>query len=150
LDNDFKIIVAVEKYPEFSEFITKSNRITVINEDLITFNTDQVFDLVSIFGVMNFFNIDEATSIYTKVLNFLHDDGSLIIKHQMGVDEDIVVTGYSEELGTDYYSEYRQVDNEIKLLTSIGFANIEKIDIYPEEYNRWDNTHFYALICRKN
>ena len=31
----------------------------------------------------------------------------------------------------------------------IGFKNIEKFDIYPPEANRWNNTHFYAIIAEK-
>jgi HAD superfamily phosphoserine phosphatase-like hydrolase len=149
LENDFKHIVAVEKYPDFSKFINKSAKINVINEDLLTFDTDDVFDYVSIFGVMNFFNYSEAKLIYEKAITFLNKDGMLIIKHQMGVDEDVIIDGHSEELDSYYYSEYRKVENEIKLLEKIGFIHIEKIDIYPDEYNRWSNTHFYALVCKK-
>jgi len=149
--DDFQCITAVEKYPEFSRFIKKSPSITLINEDLLNFtNTGgSVFDIVSLFGVMNFFDKVEANMIYKRVYNFVAKNGVLVVKNQMGINDDVIIDGFSEELNTNYYSEYRSVGSEIELLTKVGFVNIEKVDIYPSEFNRWDNTHFYALICHK-
>ncbi len=149
LAKNYKKIVAIEKYSEFSKFISKSPNIEVINVDLLEFKADCCFDYVSLFGVMNYFNKEEAISIYEKALYSLKEEGKLIVKNQMGIDDDVVVDGFSEELQTNYYSEYRHIDKEIELLKSIGFRNIEVVDIYPKEYNRWDNTHFYALVCEK-
>ncbi len=149
LAKNYKKIVAIEKYSEFSKFISKSPNIEVINMDLLEFKADCCFDYVSLFGVMNYFNKEEAISIYEKALYSLKEEGRLIVKNQMGIDDDVVVDGFSEELQTNYYSEYRHIDKEIELLKNIGFRNIEIVDIYPKEYNRWDNTHFYALVCEK-
>ncbi len=151
LINDYKQITAVEKYPNFSKFITKTPKIKLITNDLLKLESieSNKFDVVSLFGVMNFFSSEEAKYLYTQVATYLNEGGVLVVKNQFGINEDVIVNGYSEELKTNYYSEYRQVDKEMELLQSIGFHNIEKIDIYPPEYNRWNNTHFYALICTK-
>jgi len=151
LTHNFKQIIAIEKYPEFSKFITKSPQTTIINSDLLLWENQENIkaDIVSLFGVIPYFDIQESTTIYKNAFKDLKDNGLLIVKHQMGIEEDIIINGFSEELQTHYYSEYRQVDKEITLLKNIGFTNIEKIDIYPPEYNRWDNTHFYALIAHK-
>jgi len=149
LVDDFKAVTAIEKYPEFSEFIRKSPNIEVINMDLLEFKVDCCFDYVSLFGVMNYFNKEEAIIIYEKALYFLKEEGKLIVKNQMGIDDDVVVDGFSEELQTNYYSEYRHIDKEVALLKSVGFGKVDILDIYPKEYNRWNNTHFYALICKK-
>lgn len=150
LIDDFKMITAVEKYPEFSKFITKSPKIKIINDDLLKLSLldNTKYDIISLFGVMNYFDFNEASFLYKKIVNYLKTDGTLVIKNQFGVNEDVIVNGYSEELKTNYYSEYRHIEKEKKLLDKTGFKNIETIDIYPPEYNRWDNTHFYALICR--
>lgn len=92
---------------------------------------------------------EQANIIYIKVMRFLKDDGVLVVKHQMGIEEDVVVDGYSKELESNYFSEYRWIKKERELLRGVGFGDIETIDIYPPEYNRWDNTHFYALVCKK-
>lgn len=151
LYHDFKQITAVEKYPEFSKFINKSPNIRIITDDLLNLRNlgSTKYDVVSIFGVMNYFDSTESQTIYEKVYGFLRDGGTCIVKNQMGIEEDVIIDGYSEELKTNYYSEYRQVEKEIALLEKVGFSNIEKVDIYPPEYNRWTNTHFYALICHK-
>jgi cyclopropane fatty-acyl-phospholipid synthase-like methyltransferase len=144
LIDSFKHITAIEKYPNFSKFITKSHKIKLITEDLLDLGDigNNEFDVVSLLGVMNYFSIEEAKYLYDKSISYLKKGGALIVKNQFGINEDVIIDGYSEELKTDYYSEYRQVDKEIQLLESIGFHSIEKIDIYPPEYNRWGNTHF--------
>lgn len=151
LINDFKYIIAVEKYPEFSKFITNNHNLMVINMDLLNiYNLRGTFNIISLFGVMNYFNYEEAKLIYSHILELMDDTSTLIIKNQMGVNEDVTINGFSQELGTNYYSNYRYLQNEIDLLVSLGFKVKEVIDIYPPEFNRWDNTKFYALICSKN
>jgi cyclopropane fatty-acyl-phospholipid synthase-like methyltransferase len=150
LHEDFEQIVAVEKYKAFSKFIEKKENIEVINEDLLDVEAKKLFyDMVSLFGVMNYFNTKEAKIIYAKAYGWLKTGGMIVVKNQFGLNDDVVVSGYSQELETDYFSNYRQVDKEIELLKEIGFVNIEKLDIYPPRYNRWDNTHFFALIGHK-
>jgi len=151
LVDDFKRIYAVEKFPEFSKFIQKTEKIIIENKDLLEWENkfNIKFDIISLFGVMNYFDEEEAILIYKKIFDNLNSNGILVVKNQMGVNKDIIINGFSKELQTNYYSEYRFVEKEINILKKIGFYDIEKKDIYPSEYNRWDNTHFYALICKK-
>jgi cyclopropane fatty-acyl-phospholipid synthase-like methyltransferase len=151
LGGKFKKIMAVEKYREFSRFIEKADGVEVVNEDIRSFTPAEgvQFDCISLFGVMNLFNSTEAMDVYRRVYPWLAGGGHLIVKNQMGVDGDVVVESYSEELGTDYYSEYRHLKREIEMLERVGFSDIDVLDVYPPEYNRWANTHFYALVCRK-
>lgn len=150
LVNAFGQITAVEKYPQFSRFIAQEPHVELIHADLNVFEASDQYDLVTIFGVMNFFNREEALRLYRKAVNWIKPGGVLIIKNQMGVQEDVLVDGYSEELGTQYYSEYRWVRHEMQLITEAGFTVDEPVDIYPSAFNRWPNTHFYALVCRPN
>lgn len=145
--NQFETVTAVEKYAEFSQFIDKSDFVTVINDDLLYFTTTETYDLVTAFGVMNFFSAHEAFFLYKKFFDFVNPGGKLIVKHQMGVDGDVSVDGYSAELATDYFSQYRSVEHEQALLARSGFKPTEAVDIYPSEYNRWPSTHFYAIVC---
>jgi cyclopropane fatty-acyl-phospholipid synthase-like methyltransferase len=150
LYEDFEKIVAVEKYEAFSKFIDERDNIEVRNEDLLEVKPEESFyDIVSLFGVMNYFNSSEAEKIYKKVYHALKPKGMIVVKNQFGVKEDVIIEGYSKELQTDYFSHYRQTDKEIACLKKIGFCKIEKIDIYPPKYNRWNNTHFFALIGYK-
>ena len=94
---------------------------------------------------MQYFNESESLNIYKKYRDALKENGRIIVKNQFGVQEDVVVSGYSQELKKDYFSEYRHVDKEVRNLKLVGFQNIDVIDIYPQECNRWTNTHFYAI-----
>lgn len=145
----FEKIIAIEKYPEFSKFICKSEKIELINLDILDYMPNQQFDVVTAFGVMNFFSAEEARIIYDKVFKSVLTGGTFIVKNQMGINGDVIFNGYSEELGCQYFSQYRHLDREIRLLEQAGFVVKERVDIYPEEFNRWSDTHFYALVCSK-
>jgi len=142
-----KRIIAVEAFEQFSKFIIKTDKITVVNQDISTFHTKDTFDLITMFGIVQYFNTDEIKIIYTKYSKNVKKKGKLIVKGQFGVKDDVLVSGYSDELETNYYSQYRYIDKEVNILKEVGFINIQLVDIYPPECNRWDNTHFYAITA---
>lgn len=140
-------IVAVELCRQFSDFIVKSPKIEVVNCDLANFDTDERFDIVNMFGIVSYFDEKEIIGLYRKYKSYLKPTGRLLIKNQFGVNDDVVVNGYSEELKMNYYSEYRHLDKEVEILKNVGYKDIQVIDIYPPEANRWTNTHFYAIVA---
>ena len=143
----FGDVVAVEKYPEFSRFIQARENLTLITSDLLTLQLKTNFDLVTVFGVMNFFSDAEAVSLYRKIAGWVKPHGKLLVKHQMGIDGDVEVDAYSDELGSNYFSHYRGLKKEQRMLEEAGFSVTNVFDIYPKEFNRWDSTHFYAIEC---
>ena len=84
VSDDFSEIVAVEKYPEFSKFIVDKPNMTIINSDLQHFQTQLKFDVISAFGVMNYFSTSEASMLYQRIRTWMAPMGTLIIKNQMG------------------------------------------------------------------
>ncbi len=144
-----KSIDCIEPFKEFSAHIINSDNISVNNINIIDFDTEKTYDIVSIFGLIQYFNQDETREIYKKCLKWLKPKGKIIIKNQFGINDDVLVEGYSEEQKTDYFSQYRYIEKEINMLKDIGFKDIETFDIYPPEANRWENTHFYAIVGNK-
>lgn len=141
-------IVAVEPFKNFTDYIIKAPNIHIINQNFNDFDTDEEFDIISFFGVMFYFDINEAKKIYKKFAkNLKKDNGRLIIKNQFGIKETVTISGYSDELKRNYYAQYRYIKDEEKILQELGL-NIQIFDIYPPEFNRWDNTHFYAIVGR--
>ena len=144
-----KSIECIEPFKEFSKYIVKSPNIKIVNDCFFEYRTDKKFDMVTIFRSMHYFNRDESEKIYKIVYSLLNKNGQLIIKNQFGVNEDVTVSGYSKEQKTNYFAQYRYISNEADLLKQIGFLIEDIADIYPPEANRWDNTHFYGIVCRK-
>lgn len=142
-------ITAVEAFAEFSKFIIKSNNVEIKNVNIVSYKSDKLFDLITMFGIVQYFQEQEVTGLYNKYYKYLKPGGKLIIKGQFGVDDDVTVSGFSDELKTHYYSQYRHLDKEKKIIESNGFVNIEIFDIYPPECNRWANTHFFAIVAEK-
>lgn len=141
-------IVCVEQFEAFSRHIVKAENISIYNETIQEFATDLRFDVISMFGIMQYFDENEAKSVYVKYKQFLKAHGILAIKQQFGIEEDVVIESYSEAMKRTYYSNYRKLDKEINLLSQAGFDAIQTYDIYPAELNRWPNTHYYVIVAR--
>lgn len=142
-------IDAVELFENFTQYITKSNNISIHHSNTFDFIPTQNYDLITLFGFMHYLNQEEASIIYNKYFSYLNEKGILIVKNQMGVHEDLIIDGYSEEQKSHYSAHYRHVVKEVELLLQVGFKKVSVHDIYPAKANRWDNTHFYALVAIK-
>lgn len=137
-----KSIECVEPYTEFTKFITK-------NKNIFEYQPDKLFNVITMFGFMQYMSEEEALLIYKKYYDWLEKNGKIIVKNQFAVAEDVNVSGYSEEQKTEYYAQYRNIDKEVNMLKQTGFKNSKVTDIYPPEANRWNNTHFYAIVAEK-
>jgi SAM-dependent methyltransferase len=143
-------ITAVEPFAPFTKFYVQSSVIEVVNKTFDEYEPDRAdYDFITLFGVMHYFNEEESVEIYKKFYPALKTGGKIIIKNQFGIHEDVVVEGYSEEQKCNYYAEYRFIGKEVRNLLSVGYKNIDVVDIYPPECNRWENTHFYAIVGEK-
>lgn len=149
LHEEVKSVTAVEKYEGFSRFIADVPNMLVINADLLGFKIRKTFDAVLCTGVAQCFPKKDMISIYHNMFDMLKVGGVFISRMHCGLEEDIIVNGYSEELGTDYFAEYRQVDRERALLGEVGFSNVEVFDILPDSLNVWDNSRHFIFVGYK-
>ena len=138
-------ITAVESFKKLTDFIIRTPKIEIQNENISTYEPVMEYDMLTFFGIMQYFNEQESLFIYRKYIDALKDGGRIIVKNQFGIQQDVIISAYSPELKRDYFSEYRHVDKEVRNLKKVGFHDIDVIDIYPAECNRWPNTHFYAI-----
>jgi SAM-dependent methyltransferase len=148
LTDDFKDIVAVELFEEFSNYINGDN-ITICNENLIDFFLNDSFGMITMFGTAHYFDEKESLKIYQNVFSMLKSNGIFILKNQFGINKTKTVNS-SKDLGDKYFAQYRFLHHEIERLKKIGFEGVFVHDIYPSEANRWSDTHYYALVCKKN
>ena len=86
-----KHITAVEPFSSFTKFIVQKDNVAIVNK---TFDEYEVqrddYDLITIFGVMHYFNEEESVGIYKKFQSALKSGGKIIIKNQFGVQEDVM------------------------------------------------------------
>jgi 2-polyprenyl-3-methyl-5-hydroxy-6-metoxy-1,4-benzoquinol methylase len=141
-------VVAVEKYGGFLEKVPDLPRLKKLQSDVVDYYDESKYEMILLFGVVNFLSDDEQSQLYSNCARMLASDGTFIVKNQCGINEEVVVDRFSDELGCDYHARYPSVQTQRDLLTQ-KFA-VEVVDIYPEELNRWETTHFYAFVCRLN
>ena len=144
-----KSVVAVEKFEKFTNYINKSDKILVINADLLGFKIHKEFDKLLLTGVAQCFNKEDATGIYQRSFDMLKAGGIMIARTHCGLEEDVTIDGFSQELGTKYFAQYRKLDDEIDTIKSCGFEEVTTHDIFPDSLNVWDNTRHFMFICKK-
>ncbi len=149
LSESVREIMAVDFSESLMKKVKSPSNVYKVIADLRNFYVKTTFDIILLFGVMNYFFCEkEIFSLYDNIKKMMNKNSMLIVKHQMGIRETVVIDNYSEEIKDHYIAIYRQRDEEVNLLKKI-FKVTQIIDIYPPSLNKWENTHFYALICTK-
>lgn len=138
-------ILAVDKYPNFLEHAPKTEKFHVECADVTEFRSEQKFDLILLFGVVNFLTINDESGLYERCAAMLDSGGTFLVKNQCGVEKECIVDKYSEELNAHYHARYPAFQAQLEQLSR--FFAVSTMDIYPPEINRWEDTHFYAFVC---
>lgn len=144
-----KHITAVEKFEGFTKFIVNHPNMLVINADLKGFKIRKEYDAILLFGVAQCFPKEEAKELYENSYEMTNDGGLMIVRVHCGLKKDKTIDGFSNELETQYYAQYRQVDSEMELIKSVGFSSVEKFDIFPDSLNVWEDTRHFIFVCKK-
>lgn len=140
------LVYAVDYIPDF---ITKIEGIRYQVCDIRKFTTPEIFDVILLFGVATHLEDDDLFEVYIKCHKMLKPGGYLLVKHQCGVEDTKIVSGYSEQLGTNYQAKYRHINRDIQMLTTSGF-NVAAKEPYPPELNqKWPDTKFMLFIGTK-
>lgn len=116
--------------------------------DLHTFATDERFDVITLYGVANYFDEASLARLYHRCYGWLKASGVLLVKHQCGKVADVIVDGRSDQLGCDYAANYFTAAKHLAALRLAGF-DVVVSDPYPER-NKWDNTEFKLFECRRS
>ena len=147
LVDSVKEIIAVETFKGLSKFI--SPEILVINAELTGFQIRKQFDKIVSTGLTHFFPENDIVKIYANIFDMLKNEGKLIMRSHCGLEERVVINGYSEELDSEYFTEYRTLETEKKILSDAGFKDIQIFDEVAKELNVWENTRHYYFVCTK-
>jgi len=110
------------------------------------FDSDDRFDLILLFGVITCVDRDSEKAIYDVCRRLVAAGGQVIVKNQCAYADELVVSGFSEALGTEYSGRYPSADSVTTAL-SARFETVRRVD-YPEEFNPWPNTFHAAFIAR--
>lgn len=144
-----EVVYAVDINPSYLEQIPNDGGIVkVVSDAAEYFTKENDFDVITIFGAIQFNTGEEVVTIYDNCYRMLKPGGVLIISGQWGVEEKVIVDKFSEELQAKFFSEYRTTDEEQRTLAKIGFES-EVVTILPERFNRYTDTRFYGIVAQK-
>jgi SAM-dependent methyltransferase len=130
-------LLAVDWIDKYKDAFEEPNQQFVCS-GLTSFDTDEQFDLVLLFGVVTCLEEAEERKMYENMDRHLKPGGHAVVKNQCSNKDEFVVNGYSEDLGSQYSARYPAIEEQ-KASLGEHFSNIETIR-YPAEFNRWDNS----------
>ncbi len=142
---EFDRVLAIEPVLQLAKHISGKN-IEIDTSNIFDFQTEEKFDLITLFGVCHHFEMEEAATLYKIIAPMLAPGGRVLVKNQLGRKETVTVDRFSEELGRHYFAQYRSEEDEQTIIRRAGLELVQVVDIYPPEVNRWPDTHYRALI----
>ncbi|WP_426333561.1 class I SAM-dependent methyltransferase [Paenibacillus silvae] len=148
LEQKVSYIKAVDNQAEFLSHCINSSKVEKVVSNIVDFQDSNKYDVILLFGVLNYFNDDEVEVIYANCKKMLKEDGVLIVKHACGEVENVIIDKFSEQINDWYHVLYRHIDQDRLLLSQAGFS-FSMVDVYPPRLNPWSNTHYYAFIAKK-
>lgn len=121
------------------------DKITSHQQDVYNFisNSNEKYDHILVIGVMNF--IKNPIEFYQACKDHLLDDGSLIVAHQCGKYNQVIVNNFIDS--EPYTAIYPYWLNEQNILESLNFK-VTTTNPYPDKFNHHDNTEFKGFICK--
>jgi len=143
--NESSTLTLVEKYPDFLKLAPTGQNIRHVCCDLLEFVFRQTYDLILLFGVVTHLSEEHEMQIYQRAANHLALHGRLIVKNQVSLGDEKIVSGYSASLGQEYCGRYPGLEQQCTRLEGI-FPNVELI-LYPDCFNPWPDTKHVAFVC---
>ena len=127
-----------------------SPRLTTAVGDVRTYADGRQYDLILLLGVITYiYDAAERADLYARCFAMLKPGGTLFVKAQMGVEEEVRVDTDSDALGSRYSAIYPHLGTEAQLLARQGFAAVDVRDPYPAAFSKYDNTHFHHLVATR-
>lgn len=135
-------LTGVDQEPGFARSFEEHS---FILSEAESFDTHERFDLILVFGVITCVGRDSEQAIYDVCRRSVTEGGLVIVKNQCAYSKEIVVSGLSEALGTEYSGRYPSVASVSDAL-SRRFASVQRVD-YPVEFNPWPDTFHVAFVA---
>jgi SAM-dependent methyltransferase len=142
------LVHAVDYVPAFLAHADDHPRLTTAHGDVRTYLDPQRHDVVLLLGVITYLDDPaERRDLYRRCAAMLEPGGTLFVKAQFGVREEVVIDTESEALGSRYHAVYPWLASEVALLSEC--FDVEVRDPYPAAFNTYDNTHFHHLVAAR-
>jgi 2-polyprenyl-3-methyl-5-hydroxy-6-metoxy-1,4-benzoquinol methylase len=141
-------LTAVDYEENFSRFFEKRDNQTFQATDLTEFESQERFDLILLFGVVNYLTKEEESKVYRVIHEHLASIGVAIIKHQVSYTDEIIINTYSNELESQYSARYPSHKEQVTELKTL-FGNVEILE-YNQKFNKFEDTFQAAYFVKKN
>ena len=141
-------LTAVDFESSFERIFLQDPRYNFIHCEVDKFISPQKYDLILLFGVVTYLNLQEEDVTYQNMKSMLSHDGLVVVKNQCSDSEEFIFNGFSKELGTNYSARYpSSFEQRDRLLRQ--FDQVEILE-YPSWSKKYPNSFHVMFTCRKS
>lgn len=139
-------LTAVDSESSFARFYLEDNRFNFFHCAVDKFSSEEIYDLILLFGVVTHLSEEEEETTYKKMALMMKESGVAVVKNQCSDSEEFIFNGFSEDLGVDYCARYPNSLQQQKRLLKY-FTEVEVIE-YPIWSKKFANSTHFMFICR--
>jgi SAM-dependent methyltransferase len=141
-------VTAVDFMPGFIAKIPDHPRISKAVSDARTFKAEnQKFDAILMLGLITSFpTLADRELLYRHAFEMIEGNGVVFVKAQYGVDDEVLIDKWSDDLGMHYTGVYPWRNAEAEILGQ--WFDVILVDPYPSDLNKHSNTHMHYMIAR--
>jgi len=118
-----------------------------VHSELQAFETERMFDVVLLFGVVTHLDLVEEIELYKKVKSLLNQGGLFLVKNQCAFDQEKVVNTFSEKLEIDYSGRYPKLEDQQLRLSRL--FDVISTNQYPDDFQEHEDTKHILFTCKK-
>ncbi len=137
-------LTAVDFESDYNRFFLQSKKQKFIAMDVTDFKSEIKFDLILVHGVVTYLSKEEEGTLYRNILGLMGTGGTAVIKNQIGLEQEIIINLYSNDLEAEYSARYPFRNGQEHDLI-FYFGDIKTI-LYPERFNKFKETAHVAFL----
>jgi len=139
-------VLAVDSEPAMAAGFQGDPRFEFVAADVLSFRPPHRFDLVLLFGVMNYFEAAEMMDLVEILESAVDPRGVVLVKNQCSDDVGFAVDVDFQGTGQRYIARYPGVAEEVETLKK-RFPHVEVVP-YPPQFKQHATSTHVAFICR--
>ena len=138
----YQFVIGIDAEPQMKRFWQTDSCSAFIASEIADLDLGVQADLATAFGVVTC--IEESDEF--RLLEMMREWSPLaVLKHQVSLHTEKIVSGYSSELKCEYWARYPNLTRQFKLLAS--FWNTIEVIPYPKILNKHADTVHAAFVC---
>lgn len=138
----YRFVIGIDAEPQMKRFWPTNSHSAFIASEIADLVLSVQADLATAFGVVTCIEGSDESRLLEQMREW---SPLAILKHQVSLQAEKIVSGYSAELECEYWARYPNMTRQFDLLAS--FWDSVEVITYPSQLNKHADTVHAAFVC---